>query len=256
MSAPAAAASGAPPRHAPGAPADGRTVQEMFDRIAPRYDAANRVMSAGVDVLWRRQAMPRLLDGLPERARILDLGAGTMDGAVAIARRAPAATVVAADFAREMLRAGRGKLDGDGPARSLAARVFPQIADGHALPFADGAFDGAFSAFCVRNFRDLPRAMRELRRVVRPGGRVVILEFFRPERRRPFFDGFYNARVLPLLGWAVTGDREAYRYLPQSIAGFVTRAEMTALLGEVGFRGGVEARPLFPAGVASLVVAS
>ena len=129
------------------------------------------------------------------------------------------------------------------------------MADGHFLPYATAAFDGAFSAFCVRNMSDLPRAMADLRRVVRPGGRIAILEFFRPQRSRFFFDKIYNAHVLPLLGWAVSGDREAYRYLPASIAGFRSRDEYAALLREVGFAD-VDARPLFPSGVASLVVAS
>jgi demethylmenaquinone methyltransferase/2-methoxy-6-polyprenyl-1,4-benzoquinol methylase len=230
----------------------GRDVQQMFDRIARRYDAANCVMSVGVDFFWRRKAISRLLDGFTEAPRLLDLGAGTLDGALEIARRSPRATIVAADFARQMLRTGNAKLRGDD---DLRARVQPQIADGHALPYADGAFDGAFSAFCVRNLQDLPRAMRELRRVVRTGGRIAILEFFRPERSRFFFDKIYNARVLPLLGWAVTGDREAYRYLPASIAGFCSRDEYAAVLAEAGFSR-VHARPLFPSGVASLVVAS
>jgi ubiquinone/menaquinone biosynthesis methyltransferase len=236
----------------------------MFDRIAPRYDAANRVMSAGVDVLWRRKAIGRLLDGLGESPRLLDLGAGTLDGAVEIARRVPGARVIAADFARQMLRAGRAKLrddhddrvvDGAGNEKTLGTRVHPHIADGHALPYGDAVFDGAFSAFCVRNLGDLPRATAELRRVVRPGGRIAVLEFFRPDRSRFFFDKVYNARVLPLLGWAVTGDREAYRYLPASIAAFRTREEYAALLRDVGFDH-IDTRPLFPSGVASLVVAS
>ena len=229
----------------------GRSPQQMFDQIADRYDRANRIMSAGVDILWRRKAIPRLLEGLGERPRILDLGAGTLDGALEIARRLPGATVIAADFARQMLRAGRGKLD----TPALQARVLPQVADGHALPYATAAFDGAFSAFCVRNLSDLPRAMRELRRVIRPGGRIAILEFFRPARPRPFFDKFYNAKVLPLLGWAASGDREAYRYLPASIAAFSSLDEYGQLLREAGFTD-VDARPLFPSGVASLVVAS
>jgi demethylmenaquinone methyltransferase/2-methoxy-6-polyprenyl-1,4-benzoquinol methylase len=247
--------------------ARGEQIQAMFDRIAPRYDAANRVMSVGVDVLWRRKAIHRLLEGLGEAPRLLDLGAGTLDGAVEMARRSQGARVIAADFAREMLRAGRSKLTGDegtaggdfggggGGGRGLRGRVQPQIADGHALPYVDGAFDGVFSAFCVRNLADLPRATRELRRVVRQGGRIAILEFFRPDRTRFFFDKLYNAHVLPLLGWAVTGDREAYRYLPASIAAFRSRDEYAALLRECGF-GNVDARPLFPSGVASLVVAS
>ncbi|HEY4187846.1 MAG TPA: class I SAM-dependent methyltransferase, partial [Polyangia bacterium] len=156
----------------------GRSPQAMFNHIAPRYDRANRIMSAGVDIFWRRKAIPRLLEGLGPTPRLLDLGAGTLDGALEIVRRAPGAVVIAADFAREMLRAGRSKLSTD----DLKARVAPQVADGQALPYRTGAFDGAFSAFCVRNLSDLPQGMRELRRVVRPGGRIAILEFFRPAR--------------------------------------------------------------------------
>jgi ubiquinone/menaquinone biosynthesis methyltransferase len=226
----------------------GHDVRVMFDRVADRYDAANRVMSAGVDVLWRKKAIGRLLDGLGEAPRLLDLGAGTLDGAIEIARRAPGARVAAADFARNMLRAGRRKIPN-------GAVIDTHAADGHALPYRDGAFDGAFTAFCVRNLRDLPRGLGELRRVVRPGGRVAILEFLRPERPRFFFDRVYNAHVLPLIGWAITGDRAAYRYLPDSIAAFRSLPELGALLREVGFAT-VDGQPLFPSGVASLVVAS
>ncbi len=225
----------------------GTDVRGMFNRVARRYDAANRVMSGGIDVVWRKKAITRLLEGLGQTPRILDLGAGTLDGALEIARRAPGARVAAADFAREMLRAGRTKLRG--------AAVDTHAADGHDLPYRDGAFDGAFSAFCVRNLRDLPRGLGELRRVVRPGGRVVILEFLRPEKPRFFFDRVWNPHVLPLLGWAVTGDRAAYRYLPDSIAAFRSAAELAAVMKEVGFAS-VETRPLFPSGVATLVVAS
>ena len=229
----------------------GHDVRGMFDRVAGRYDAANRVMSAGVDGRWRRKAIGRLLEGLGEAPRLLDLGAGTLDGGVEIVRRAPGARVASADFSREMLRAGRPKI----PRGALIETVIETyVADGHALPFRDGAFDGAFSAFCVRNLRDLLRGLAELRRVVRPGGRIAILEFFRAEKRRFFFDA-YNAHVLPLVGWAITGDREAYRYLPDSIAQFRSLAEFVALVREAGFAS-AEGENLFPSGVASLVVAS
>ena len=228
----------------------GHDVRGMFDRVAGRYDAANRVMSAGVDGRWRKKAIGRLLEGLGETPRLLDLGAGTLDGGVEIVRRAPKARVAAADFSREMLRAGRSKIH-------AGAAIETHAADGHALPYRDGAFDGAFSAFCVRNLRDLPLGLAELRRVVRPGGRVAILEFFRGEKRRRsrFLLDAYNAHVLPLVGWAITGDREAYRYLPDSIAQFRSLAEFVALMREVGFAN-VEGEDLFPSGVASLVVAS
>jgi ubiquinone/menaquinone biosynthesis methyltransferase len=226
----------------------------MFDRVAGRYDAANRVMSAGVDGLWRKKAITRLLAGLGEQPRILDLGAGTLDGGVEIVRRAPRARVASADFSREMLRAGRPKIPRGG---AIDTVIECYVADGHALPYRDAAFDGAFSAFCVRNLRDLPRGLAELRRVVRPGGRVAILEFFRVDKRpfsRVLLDA-YNSHVLPLVGWAITGDREAYRYLPDSIAQFRSLAEFCALMREVGFAN-VEGTNLFPSGVASLVVAS
>jgi demethylmenaquinone methyltransferase/2-methoxy-6-polyprenyl-1,4-benzoquinol methylase len=213
--------------------AEGADVRGMFNRVARRYDAANRVMSAGVDILWRKKAIRWLaeglrVDGAGEQPRILDLGAGTLDGALEIARRIPGAHVFGADFAREMLRVGREKI----PA---GAAIETHAADGHRLPYRDCAFDGAFSAFCVRNFADLPVAMRELRRVVRPGGRLAILEFFRPERPRFFFDKIYNGRVLPLVGWAVTGDRDAYRYLPQSTAYLPSEDELRSMLTAAGF---------------------
>jgi demethylmenaquinone methyltransferase/2-methoxy-6-polyprenyl-1,4-benzoquinol methylase len=229
-------------------------VRGMFDRIAGRYDAANRVMSAGVDVLWRRKAMNALLENLPEAPRLLDLGAGTLDGALEIVRRRPGARVAGADFAREMLKVGTHKLAGRPGA---AERIAAHAADGHQLPYASRAFDGAFSGFCVRNLHNLPKALVELRRVVKPGGTIVILEFFRPAspRRwsRLFFDRFYNARVLPLLGWAVTGDKAAYQYLPASIARFLSRAEFEQALQLAGFSQ-VRGEDLFPGAVASMVV--
>jgi ubiquinone/menaquinone biosynthesis methyltransferase len=181
-------------------------VRAMFDRIAGRYDTANRVMSVGLDVLWRRRAMRCLLDGLEPSPWVLDLGAGTLGGAVEIMRQRPDAHVVAADFARTMLAAGRRKPG--------AVAVALHAADVHRLPYRDGAFAAAFSGFCVRNLRDLALALAELRRVVRPGGRLAVLEFFRPLRPRPFWDGLWTTRMLPLLGWATSGDRAAYRYLP------------------------------------------
>ena len=221
-------------------------VRAMFDRIAGRYDAANRVMSAGLDVLWRRRAMRILLDGLGQSPWVLDLGAGTLDGAVEILRRRPNAHVVAADFTRAMLVAGRRK-----PGASAVAL---HAADGHRLPYRGGAFVAAFSGFCVRNLHDVALALAELRRVLRPGGRLVVLEFFRPARPRRLWDGLYTGRLLPLLGWAISGDRAAYRYLPESIRGFDTLAEFENRVRAAGFAE-VRGQELFPGGVASLVEA-
>jgi demethylmenaquinone methyltransferase/2-methoxy-6-polyprenyl-1,4-benzoquinol methylase len=226
----------------------GADVRGMFNRIAKRYDATNRAMSVGVDVVWRKKAITRLIDGLGEAPVFLDLGAGTLDGALEIARRIPAARVAAADFAREMLVAGKPKI-------KAGTHIDAHAADGHHLPYRDGAFDGAFSAFCIRNLADLRAGLAELRRVVRPGGRIVLLEFLRPERPRLFIDRFWNARVLPLIGRLVSGDRDAYRYLPESIGRFRSPAELAALLNDVGFAT-VETKALFPSGVATMVVAS
>jgi demethylmenaquinone methyltransferase / 2-methoxy-6-polyprenyl-1,4-benzoquinol methylase len=226
--------------------ASGADIRGMFDRIAGRYDRANRVMSVGVDVLWRRKAIRNLMLGIGPAPRVLDLGAGTLDGAIEILRKRPDAQVFGADFARNMLVVGHQK--------PRAAKVLVQVADGQALPYRSTVFDAAFSAFCVRNLRDLGQALAELRRVVRPGGRVAILEFFRPAHKRPFWDGLYNARVLPLLGRMVSGDGAAYRYLPESIANFLSREEFEAHLRMAGFAN-VRGQDLFPAGVASLVVA-
>ena len=221
-------------------------VRAMFDRIAGRYDVANRILSAGFDLRWRRRAMHLMLDGLEQSPWVLDLGAGTLDGAVEILRQRPDAHVVAADFARTMLVAGRRK--------PRAAAVALHAADGHRLPYRDGAFGAAFSGFCVRNLHDLALALAELRRVVRPDSRVVFLEFFRPVRPRSFWDGLWTKRMLPLLGWAASGDRAAYRYLPESIQGFSTRAEFEAQLRAIGFAD-VSGQDLFPGGIASLVEA-
>jgi ubiquinone/menaquinone biosynthesis methyltransferase len=225
--------------------ASGVDVRGMFDRIASRYDKANRVMSMGIDVLWRRKAVTALVGDLPENARFLDLGAGTLDGAMAISQRRPRAQVLAADFARKMLMVGLEKAG--------SSKVWAQVADGHVLPYRTAIFDGAFSAFCVRNLVELPKALGELRRVIRPGGRMVILEFFRPLNRRWFWDGIYNARVLPCLGWATTGDRAAYQYLPESISQFRTLPEFLDDLRMAGFAK-AEGRPLFPSGIASMVI--
>jgi ubiquinone/menaquinone biosynthesis methyltransferase len=226
----------------------GADVKGMFNRVARRYDAANRVMSGGIDIVWRRKAIARLLQDLGDTPRVLDLGAGTLDGSIEIARQAPGAQVAAADFAREMLRRGRRKI----PRR---AHIGTYAADGHQLPYRRDVFDAAFSAFCVRNLADLKQGLSELRRVVHPAGRVVILEFLRPEKPRLFFDRIWNAHVLPAIGRLITGDRAAYRYLPESIARFRSASEFAELMREVGFLN-VDTEPLFPSGVATMVVAS
>lgn len=224
----------------------GAQVQRMFDRIAPGYDRANRVMSLGIDERWRRRAVADLLAHAPS-GTALDLCAGTLDSTLAIHRAFPEASLVAGDFAAEMLEQGSKKLEG-----SARERVRTQQMDAHALPLADDSVDAIFCAFGIRNLSDLDRGTAEQARVLREGGRLVVLEFFRPTRLLTrVVHVVYNETLLPLVGWAVTGDREAYRYLPRSIGRFDSEAEYRARLEKAGFTD-VTVEPL-TFGVASIV---
>ncbi len=212
----------------------GERVQGMFDRIAHGYDRANRLMSLGIDVRWRNEAVCGLLpDVMPadRRAQVLDLCAGTMDSSVEIHRQFPQADIVAGDFAEEMLAKGEHKLVGD-----VGDRITPCPMDAHDLPFEDDGLDAIFCAFGVRNVSDLPRATAEQARTLRPGGRLTILEFFRPTSGLSrFLHTAYNRTVLPVVGWAATGDLDAYTYLPKSIGKFETVVDYEALLAAHGF---------------------
>lgn len=220
--------------------AHGDRVQKMFDRIAHGYDRANRLMSLGIDGRWRKQAVERMLPvDAGSTPRILDLCAGTMDSAVEIHRQHPHAKIIAGDFAAEMLERGRSKLE-----RLTDMPITPRQMDAHALPFEAHSLDAIFCAFGVRNLSDVPRATAEQARCLRPGGVLTVLEFFRPERAIPrLMHAVYNRTVLPLVGWAVTGDRAAYTYLPRSIGQFESVVRYADLLAEHGF-GDVEFRPL------------
>jgi demethylmenaquinone methyltransferase / 2-methoxy-6-polyprenyl-1,4-benzoquinol methylase len=218
----------------------GVRVQQMFDRIAHGYDRANRWMSLGTDVRWRRRAVAELVDdeGTPP-SRVLDLCAGTLDSTLEIHHQFPGARITAGDFAVEMLDHGRTKLD-----EKAAETIDAVQMDAHVLPFGESSLDAIFCAFGVRNLSDLAVATAEQYRCLRPGGRLVVLEFFRPNRVIPrAMHALYNRTVLPLVGWAATGDLEAYRYLPRSIGGFETVDAYVRLLEETGFTE-VHARPL------------
>lgn len=210
----------------------GERVQRMFDRIAHGYDRANRWMSLGIDVRWRRRAVRRMMPvDVAPAPRVLDLCAGTMDSSVEIHRQFPQARIVAGDFATEMLERGRAKLVGD-----AAERITPQTMDAHALPFEAQSLDALFCAFGIRNLSDLSRATAEQARCLRPGGVLTVLEFFRPEQLVPrVMHAIYNRTVLPLIGWAVTGDRSAYTYLPRSIGQFESVESYSAMLTRHGF---------------------
>ncbi|MGH7531133.1 MAG: ubiquinone/menaquinone biosynthesis methyltransferase [Gemmatimonadales bacterium] len=230
----APAASSSPP--APATPEDGggrggaakrAYVRGLFTAIAPRYDFLNHLLSFNVDRSWRRKAVARLGWERHPRGRYLDLCAGTLDLAAELARRDGfAGTVMAVDFAIPMLVRGRSK----------APRTVPLGADALALPFPSACFDGALIGFGVRNLADLDAGLREAARVLKPGARLVILEFATP--RAPLLRAaylFYFRRLLPAIGRLVSKHRDAYSYLPESVLAFPEPDELARGIAGAGF---------------------
>jgi demethylmenaquinone methyltransferase/2-methoxy-6-polyprenyl-1,4-benzoquinol methylase len=201
----------------------------MFDRIAPRYDLMNRLMSLGLDRRWRRLAAAAADVSLGSRA--LDVCTGTGDLAFDLAERVgPAGGVVGADFSEAMLERGRAK------AVSRSLPVTFTHADALELPFADDSFHAATVAFGARNWADLDRGLAEMTRVVRPGGRVVVLDITSPRRLRAVHAVWFD-RIVPRLGALVGGDRAAYGYLPASAKRFPPPAELAQAMTEAGLTG-------------------
>jgi demethylmenaquinone methyltransferase/2-methoxy-6-polyprenyl-1,4-benzoquinol methylase len=200
----------------------------MFDRIARRYDFVNRVISLGMDRGWRRRAVRSLQLG--ERPRVLDVATGTGDLAIDIATMHPGASVVGLDPSEQMLAIGAAKV----ARRGLGDRIALIAGDAQALPHASCEFDAATIAFGIRNVPDRPRALRELSRVVRPGGRIAVLELGEP--RRGLFGWFarvHTRHIVPRLGALLSGARE-YAYLQRSIAAFPPPGEFAALMQTCG----------------------
>jgi demethylmenaquinone methyltransferase/2-methoxy-6-polyprenyl-1,4-benzoquinol methylase len=212
----------------PGAP-EKMAVRAMFDRIAPRYDLLNHLLSAGIDVRWRRRAVDEL--DVQGRSPVLDLCAGTADLLMEALSRSHELRGVGADLSEGMLRRGQRKLSRAG----LGARAGLVGADGEALPFASGSFGGALVAFGIRNIGDRARALSELHRVLRPGGRLVVLEFSMPPGLLGRFYRFYFRHVLPRVGALISGDAEAYSYLPASVAVFPEPPDFAAMMETAGF---------------------
>ncbi|MFQ5828700.1 MAG: class I SAM-dependent methyltransferase [Candidatus Methylomirabilia bacterium] len=216
----------------PQPPADkARFVRGMFTRIARRYDLMNALMTFGRHQAWRRIAA-RLADPAPG-GLALDVATGTGDLALALVGQRPIRRVVGIDFSEGMLRVGRQKLARLDP----GARISLLVSDALALPFPDHAFSCVTSAFLLRNLGDLRDGLAEMRRVTQPGGKVVALEIAQPSRAgfSMLFRWYFHGLV-PLLGGLVSGDREAYTYLPGSVDRFLRPAELTRLMEHVGFR--------------------
>jgi len=207
-------------------------VGRMFDRIAPRYDLLNRLLSLGIDLWWRRRAL-RYLKGTPEPLELLDVATGTADVAILAAEILQPRRVVGVDIATHMLDLGREKIRRKG----LQELIELQSGDAEQLAFADNSFDAVTVAFGVRNFEDLLAGLSEIRRVLRPGGRLVILEFSHPTLF-PFKQLYhaYFKYVLPLIGRLTSRDPRAYAYLFESVQAFPQGNDFLQLLAKTGYQ--------------------
>ncbi len=220
-------------------------VASMFDAVAPRYDFLNRLLSGGIDQSWRRAAIKMLAPDKP--ARILDLATGTADLAIQAMKQLGPEKIVGVDIAEEMLKLGREKINRLG----LQERITLQYGDAEKLPFSDAQFDAAMVAFGVRNFENLQLGLKDIRRVLKPGGKLVVLEFSRP-RAFPIkqFYNFYSKAIMPLIGRVFSSANGAYEYLPDSIAAFPDGDDFLEELRKAGFEQGKARKLTF--GVASL----
>jgi len=199
-------------------------VQSMFTRIAHRYDLMNRLMTGGQDIRWRKTVIQ--LAGLKPNASLLDLGAGTGDLAREALAQQPRAKVTAADFTLEMMRVGQRN-----------GSLSWSAADALNLPFKDRTFDAVVSGFLMRNVMDVQQALKEQHRLLKPCGRIVILDTTRPKKNilSPFI-WIHMHLVIPFLGRLLSGSKDAYNYLPDSTEGFLTAEELAARMATVGFK--------------------
>lgn len=203
----------------------------MFDNIAPKYDLLNHTLSMSIDRVWRRRVVGEVRRAKP--GRILDVATGTGDLAIAMARRIRDVQVLGVDLSEQMLAVARRKIE----ARGLDGRIVLDRGDAERLAVADASVDVATVAFGVRNFGDLGAGLRELARTIKPGGKVVILEFSRPRNRvfRALYE-FYSYKILPRIGGLVSRDKRAYEYLPASVGEFPAPEEFMVMMARAGFR--------------------
>jgi demethylmenaquinone methyltransferase/2-methoxy-6-polyprenyl-1,4-benzoquinol methylase len=220
---------------------DPKYVKKAFSRIADRYVVTNHVLSLGTDILWRKKVGHMVADWAPET--ILDVATGTGDLALEIQKKCPDARVTGSDFCEEML------------AHAAESGVRETVvADAMDMPFGDDSFDVLTVAFGLRNMASWPDALKEMHRVIKPGGHLLVLDFSLPTGvlRKPY--RFYLNKVLPKIAGVMTGEGDAYEYLAGTIEQFPSGADMTTLIDSCGFSGAVS-RPL-TCGVASIYTAS
>lgn len=203
----------------------------MFDNIAKDYDSLNHIMSLSIDKIWRRKAIKKIKDA-GEAPRVLDVACGTGDFSIAIAKAVRKGEVIGVDISKEMLEVMRQKV----LKNKLESIISQEVGDGEALRFPDASFDRVVNAFGIRNFEDRDKGLREALRVLKPGGRLVILELSRPQNKiiRWFYD-LYFLHILPIIGGKVSGDKAAYAYLPASVKAFPGKKEFTDELRRAGF---------------------
>lgn len=209
-----------------------RYVREMFTQIAFRYDLMNRLMTAGQDIRWRKEVIHRA--ALPPGGQLLDLGAGTGDLSREARRQYPHSRIIAADFTLEMMRVGKSR---DNEPASNNAGFDWSSADALNLPFPENIFDATVSGFLLRNVSDVRRCFGEQYRVLKPGGRIVVLDTTPPpENWQAPLIHFYLDQIIPNLGRLLTGQGEAYTYLPNSTENFLKPERLATRMKEAGFR--------------------
>jgi demethylmenaquinone methyltransferase/2-methoxy-6-polyprenyl-1,4-benzoquinol methylase len=208
-----------------------KQIQTMFNRITRRYDLMNRVMTGGLDGAWRKTTAAQLK--LRDGAQVLDLATGTGDLAFAVRERFPTARIVAADFSETILREGARKAS----LRDDKAHYDWAVGDALSLSYPDATFDACTNAFLLRNAVDLRRCLREMARVVKPGGQVICMEITHPQT--PVFKQLFTLyfyKIVPIIGGIIAGDPKAYSYLPNSLSKFPPAKPLKAAMEEVGYK--------------------